>query len=161
RIKNKATCTLKEKQRYILNLQKAKYFSSCALNKNEYNKILDTLKMIHDGTKKVKESKINILTHKYELFKMEEHESVEMFNRFTIIIIDLKSLTKEAKNLATLKLDELFGSLKVYEKEIMDEIMDEIMHRRRKIITPKANTSGRKCEKKHYSDFDDEEDLTL
>ena len=43
----------------------------------------------------VKKSKINILTHQYKLFNMEEVESIdEMFSRFTVIISDLKSLEK-------------------------------------------------------------------
>lgn len=81
---------------------------------------------------------------------MEETESIkEMFNRFTMIINDLKSLGKtystqeqirkilrslpkvwrpkvttiqKAKDLARLQLDKLLGSLKVHEQEIMDEI---------------------------------------
>lgn len=55
--------------------------------------IWDTLRFAHEGTNQVKEANINILIHIYELFKMDEHESVEeMFNRFTVITNDPKSL---------------------------------------------------------------------
>ena len=55
--------------------------------------------MIYEGTNQVKESKINILVHKYELFKIEPHETIgDMFIRFTEIINELKSLGKDYSN---------------------------------------------------------------
>ena len=57
----------------------------CALDANEFNwistcssvkKIWDRLEVIHEGTNQVKESKINMLVHNYELFKMEPAESI-------------------------------------------------------------------------------------
>src|SRR5262249_55954778 len=91
----------------------------------------------------VKSTKVSLLTHKYELFKMEESETIsDMFTRFTGILNELKSLGKEykneevvrkilrclphswspkvtaieeAKDLDTLKLDELMGSLMTHE----------------------------------------------
>ncbi len=51
--------------------------------------------MTHEGTNQVKESKINMLVHKYELFKMESNETIScMFTRFTNIVNGLKSLGK-------------------------------------------------------------------
>jgi len=42
--------------------------------------------MTHEGTNKVKESKIGMLVHQYELFKMLPNESItSMFTRMTII----------------------------------------------------------------------------
>ena len=74
----------------------------CALDPNEYNRILtcesakeiwDRLEVTHEGTSQVKESKINILVHNYELFKMKIDESIiDMFTRFTDIINGLKFL---------------------------------------------------------------------
>ena len=86
----------------------------------------------------MKESKINMLVHKYELFKIERDESItEIFTHFTNIINYLKSLSKsyfnsdlmrkilrsfprtweakvtaiqEAKDLNILPLEELLGS---------------------------------------------------
>ena len=55
--------------------------------------------MTHEGTSQVKESKINILVHKYELFKIEPHETIsDIFIRFTKIINELKSLRKDYSN---------------------------------------------------------------
>ena len=99
--------------------------------------------------KKEKERKGNILNHKFERFKMQEHESIkEIFTRFTTVVNELNALGKkytthqrikkimrsllkiqrpkvtvltEAKNLTTLSMDELIGSLKVHEQELMDE----------------------------------------
>ena len=52
----------------------------------------------------MKESKINILVHKYELFKMEINESItEMFTRFTDIINGLKSFGKIYSNVEMVK----------------------------------------------------------
>ena len=80
----------------------------CALDANEFNhistcmsakKIWDRLEITHEGTNQVNESKINMLVHKYELFKMEHDESItEMFTHFTDIINDLKNLGKSYSN---------------------------------------------------------------
>ena len=51
----------------------------CALSASEFNRIFtcssakeiwDRLEVTHEGTSQVKESKINILVHKYKLFQM-------------------------------------------------------------------------------------------
>lgn len=53
----------------------------------------------HDDTDQIKESKINILIHQYEFFKMQEYESMEeMISRFIVIINDHKSLGKTYTN---------------------------------------------------------------
>ena len=80
----------------------------CAIDPNEFNcistnksakEIWDRLKVIHEGTNEVKESKINILIHNYELFKMKSDESItEIFTRFTDIINGLKSIGKVYSN---------------------------------------------------------------
>ena len=124
----------------------------CALDPNEYNRISTyestkeiwyRLKVPHEGTSQVKESKINILVHNYELFKIKLDESItEIFTRFADIVNGLKSLGKvypnneqvrkvlrslpkawEAKvtaiqkvnDLNTLALDELLGFPMTYE----------------------------------------------
>ena len=68
----------------------------CAFDPNEYNRIFtcestkeigDRLEVTHEGTSQVKESKINILVHNYELFKMKSDDSItEIFIRFTDIL---------------------------------------------------------------------------
>ena len=79
-----------------------------ALDPNEFNRIFtynfvkeiwDRLQVIHEGTNQVKESKINLLVHNYELFKMEPTETIsEMFTRFTNIINGMKNLGKTYTN---------------------------------------------------------------
>ena len=127
-----------------------------ALSVNEFNRISssatvkeirDRLEVTHEGTNQVtnqvKETKINMLVHKYELFKMESNESItDIFTRFTDIINNLKNLEKlytdsdlcrknlrslpqiweskvmailEAKDLSSLKVKELIGSLMTHE----------------------------------------------
>ena len=80
----------------------------CVLDANEFNrisictsakKIWDILEVTHKETNQVKESKINMLVHKYELFKMEPNESISnMFTRFTDITNFLKFLSKDYTN---------------------------------------------------------------
>ena len=87
---------------------KAMNVLNCALDLNEYNRIStcestkeiwDRLEGTHEGTSQVKESKINILVHNYELFKIKTDESItKMFTRFTNIINSLKSLRKVYPN---------------------------------------------------------------
>ena len=76
----------------------------CAIDKNEFNhvcqcksakEILKLFEITHEGTNQVKECKVNILVHDYELFSMKDFESiVEMFSRFMVIVNELESLGK-------------------------------------------------------------------
>ncbi|WP_374695496.1 hypothetical protein ACEW7V_00205 [Areca yellow leaf disease phytoplasma] len=80
----------------------------CALDANEFNQIFtcssakeiwDKLEVTHEGTFQVKISKINLLVHNYELFKMEPSEIISaMFSRFIDIINGLKSLGRVYSN---------------------------------------------------------------
>ena len=122
------------------------------MNRNEYNRICQCksakeiwrlLKVAHEGTNQVKESKINLLVHSYGLFFMKDNETIfEMITRFTDIINGLEVLGKtymesekvmkilrslpskwhtkvttiqKAKHLTKLTLEELIGSLMTYE----------------------------------------------
>ncbi|CAN0838933.1 Retrovirus-related Pol polyprotein from transposon TNT 1-94 [Linum grandiflorum] len=124
----------------------------CALCKDEYNRIsnCDTaneiwkmLETTHEGTSRVKETKINLLIHEYEMFRMQSDESIKrMYDRLNMIVSKLKSLGKtiekkevvrkilrsltkewmpkktaleEIQNLDTLSLEELLGSLIAHE----------------------------------------------
>ena len=68
-----------EEQKKAVNLD-AKVMNAlfCALNKEEFNRVSTTrsvnqiwqiLQVTHEGTNKVKESKISVLIHRFELFK--------------------------------------------------------------------------------------------
>ena len=153
----RASWNVDQKIKYQLNL-KAKHYLMCAISRAEHDKvhscenakeIWDTLALAHEGSSQVKESKISILVHQYELFKMADHETiVQMFGRFQTITNNLRSLGKvyeskdhvrkilrslskkwrpkvtaiqEAKDLNTLSLEEMLGSLKVHELELNGE----------------------------------------
>ena len=87
---------------------KAKYLLTCALSKSEYDKIIscdsdkeiwDRLQVLHEGTDQVTETKISMLVHQYEMFKMLEHESIDkMTTRFMHSINQLKTLGKRYSN---------------------------------------------------------------
>ncbi|XP_070020513.1 structural maintenance of chromosomes protein 3-like [Nicotiana sylvestris] len=115
---------------------RAKKILVCGIGPDEYNrvsacdtakKIWETLQTAHEGTTQVKQSKIDMLTIEYELFRMKDDESIQdMHIRFTSIINELHSLGDviprnklvnaiiEAKDLQTLTMDELIGNVKTY-----------------------------------------------
>lgn len=65
---------------------------------------MEKLEITHEGTKKVKASKIQMLTQDYELFRMKPTKSSsEIFGRFTNIITSLKLLGKSYKNAELVK----------------------------------------------------------
>ena len=78
---------------------KAKTLLVCGIGPDEYNRvsacesakeILDCLKTAHEGTEQVKESKIDMLTSRYENFKMKEGETIhDMFTKFSSITNEL------------------------------------------------------------------------
>ncbi|XP_070020495.1 uncharacterized protein [Nicotiana sylvestris] len=127
----------------------AKKILVCGIGPDEYNRITacDTAKEIREalqtareGTTQVKQSKFDMLTIEYELFRMKDDESIQdMHTRFTSIINELHSLGEtiprnklvrkilsilpspweskvnvitEAKDLQELTIDELIGNLK-------------------------------------------------
>jgi len=105
--------------------------------------IWDTLELAFEGTSEVKRSKIDLIMSKYELFAMNKNEKInDCFRRFMTIVNDLRSLGKsfsdedlvrkilrsltdawtakvtavyEAKDLSTLSLEQLIGSLMTHE----------------------------------------------
>ncbi|GKC45387.1 hypothetical protein Tco_1063109 [Tanacetum coccineum] len=106
-----------------------------------------TLIITHQGNSQVKNCKIDLLTQEYEKFSISNKETIDSgFTRFNAIVTSLKSLDpdyssknhvrkflcalllkwrakvtpiEEAKDLATLPLDELIGNIKVY-KMVLD-----------------------------------------
>ncbi|XP_070037114.1 uncharacterized protein [Nicotiana tomentosiformis] len=127
-------------------------FLSIGIRADEYNRITscqsakeiwEALQTAHEGTTQVKQSKIDMLTTKYELFRIKDDESIQdMHTLFTSIINELHSLGEviprnklvkkilsvlpgswkitvnviiEAKDLQKLTIDELIGNLKTCE----------------------------------------------
>ena len=76
----------------------------CALNPTEFNRIStcktakeiwDKLKVTHEGTSQVKESKIALLSNQYEMFKTQVNESItSWFDRYTTIVNQLNQLER-------------------------------------------------------------------
>ena len=130
---------------------KAKTLLVCGIGPDEFNRvsacasakeIWDCLKTSHEGTEQVKESKIDMLTSRYENFKMKEGETIhDMFTKLSSITNELRSLgepismTKqvrkvlrilpksweskvdaitEAKDMKVLTMDALIGNLKTH-----------------------------------------------
>ncbi|GAV59202.1 UBN2 domain-containing protein, partial [Cephalotus follicularis] len=107
----------------------------------------------YEGTNQVKESKISMLVHEYELFIMHDNECIsDMFSRFTTIINSLKNLGKsysnqeltpkvtaieEAKDLSTLPLEQLLGSLMTHETTMKNHENVEV--KKKKSIAFKAS----------------------
>ncbi|XP_075082992.1 uncharacterized protein LOC142166949 [Nicotiana tabacum] len=81
---------------------RAKKILLCGIGPDEYNKISayqstkeiwDSLQTAHEETTQVKQSKIDMLTTEYELFRIKDDESIkDMHTRFTSIINELYSL---------------------------------------------------------------------
>jgi len=74
-----------ERRRVQYNL-KAKIIITSALGMDEYfrvsncknaNEMWDTFQVTHEGTTNVKRSRINTLTHEYELFIMNQNETIQ------------------------------------------------------------------------------------
>ncbi|XP_075096473.1 uncharacterized protein LOC142174554 [Nicotiana tabacum] len=81
---------------------RAKKILVCGIGPDEYNRISacqsakeiwEALQTAHEGTTQVKQSKFDMLTTEYELFRMKDDESIQdMHTRFTFIINELHSL---------------------------------------------------------------------
>ncbi|XP_073224751.1 uncharacterized protein [Cicer arietinum] len=155
--KKEANWTTDEKSKVLLN-SKAHLFLSCALSREESERVdecktakevWDTLQTHHEGTSHVKETRIDIGIRKFELFEMNEGETIdEMYSRFTTIVNELRSLGKaytvqervrkimrclpiiwrpmvtaisQAKNLESLPLEELIGTLRAHEVLLQED----------------------------------------
>nr|XP_027192718.1 uncharacterized protein LOC113787762 [Cicer arietinum] len=102
-LKKEADWTAEDKAKVLLN-SKAQLFLSCALSREESERVdecttakevWDTLQTHHEGTSHVKETRIDIGIRKFELFEMQEGETIdEMYSRFTTIVNEMRSLGK-------------------------------------------------------------------
>ena len=81
-VKEKSTWSADEKAQVLLN-SKARLFLSCALTMEECERVdecknakevWDTLRIHHEGTSHVKETRIDIGVRKFEVFEMSENE---------------------------------------------------------------------------------------
>ncbi|GAV58190.1 zf-CCHC domain-containing protein/UBN2 domain-containing protein [Cephalotus follicularis] len=167
---------------------KAKHVLFCAVGPNEFNRISscesakemwDLLEVTYESTNQVKESKISMLVHEYELFLMHDNECIsDMFMRFTTIVNSLKNLGKsysnqelvrkilrclprswtpkvtaiaEAKDLSTLPLEQLLGSLMTHETTMKNH--EHVKVKKKKTIALRAS--------RKESESDEDDDIVL
>ena len=145
------------------------------------------LEITHEGTNQVKESKINVLVHSYELFFMKVNETiVEKITRFTDIVNGLETLGKtykeskkvmkilrslpskwdakvttiqEVKDLTKLPLEELIGSLMTYEINFAKKQQEGEDKKKKNIALKSTTKEEEEVEKEKQSKED--EDLAL
>jgi len=164
---------------------------ACGVDTQEYGRIsgCDTayeiwklLESHHEGSSRMKETRVDIFVRKYELFSMQPGESIsEMNTRFTEITNNLKNLGKkvnegdkvrkvlrslsndwekkttaieEAQDLNTLSMEDLIGSLMAYEIQMNGRKEIESSKKKEKVIALKANFESEKSD-------DDESDEEL
>ncbi|XP_033510761.1 uncharacterized protein [Nicotiana tomentosiformis] len=101
---------------------RAKKIVICVIGPDEYNRISacqsakeiwEALQTAYEGTTQVKESKIDMLTTEYELFKMKEDEPT--LNMHTRFMESKVNVIVKSKDLQKLTIDELTENLKTYE----------------------------------------------
>ncbi|GAV69223.1 UBN2 domain-containing protein, partial [Cephalotus follicularis] len=150
---------------------KAKHIIICAINSNDFNRISscvsakemwDRLEVTYEGTNQVKEAKVSMLVHEYEMFTMTENEDIKsMFSRFTNIINALKALDKtySNKNLNVLALEDLLGSLMTHELSMQKKDDDEEKEKKKKKIV--ALKSSQTEDSEDDDDDDNDEELAF
>lgn len=149
--------------------------------------IWHALEITHEGTSRVKESNINLLVHTYELFWMKPSETiVDMYTHCTNVVNSLKALGKyflnfklvnkilrsipkswdpkvmviqEAKDLNKFPLEELIGSLMIY--EITYSANEELENNLPKNKTDMTLRTHEDHLKENSSDEDYDDDLAL
>ncbi|KAE8677928.1 hypothetical protein F3Y22_tig00111473pilonHSYRG00032 [Hibiscus syriacus] len=148
---------------------KAIHIIFCALGPDEYGRvspcttakeIWDKLQVTHEGTDEVKKSKISILTHSYENFRMKPNEDIKaMTDRFSTIVNGLKSYGEIISNEKL-----LIGSLLTHEMMLEDEVdldrIDETPKEKEKKKNIRVALKSTKDESDSNNDDDDEE-MTL
>jgi len=130
---------------------------------NTANNIWDTLKIHHEGTSHVEETRIDFEVREFEIFEKSEEENIdEMYSRFTSIMNELKSLGKiysphdrirkilrchpsswrpmvttitQAKDLNVLALEDLIGTLRA--RDVL--LQEDKLIKKGKMISLKAS----------------------
>ncbi|CAM8954176.1 unnamed protein product [Rhodiola kirilowii] len=135
-----------------------KMISTCEVAKKAW----DILQMAHEGTTKVKISRMEMVKSKFEKLRMQEDETIADFNTRVLDISNesfalgepmseetlvrkvLRSLpkryamkalaVKEAHDVRTMRLDELMGSLQAHQMEMEMEMDEEEQHKKVKCV---------------------------
>ncbi|GAV67594.1 LOW QUALITY PROTEIN: UBN2 domain-containing protein, partial [Cephalotus follicularis] len=84
-----------DEDRKIVQLNaKAKHIIICATNSNEFNRVSscvsakdmwDRLEVTYEGTNQLKEAKINMFVHEYEMFTMHDNEDIKTMKKKAMI----------------------------------------------------------------------------
>ncbi|GJU06785.1 hypothetical protein Tco_1123215 [Tanacetum coccineum] len=156
------------------------------LLKDDQKKQLD--KNNEASNSQVKDFKIDLLTQKYEKFSISSEETIDSgFTRFNVIVTSLKSLdqdyssenhvkkficalplkwrakvtvSEEAKDLATLPLDELIGNIKVYEMILVnDDVASKTTKEKVKSLALKAKVTREQTSDNSDSQGGSDEDV--
>ncbi|KAL5128559.1 hypothetical protein HKD37_14G040785 [Glycine soja] len=102
----------------------------------------------------IKRSRVNTLTHEYELFRMNPNEnihSMEWQPKVTAI--------SESKDLSSMSLATLFGKLQEHEMELQRLNQNEETDKKKRSISLKASSSMK--EENEEDESEDEEDFSL
>nr|XP_009622274.1 uncharacterized protein LOC104113718 [Nicotiana tomentosiformis] len=140
---------------------RAKKILICGIRPDEYNcisacqnakEIWEALQIVHEGTTQVKQSKIDILTTEYELFRMKDDKSIQdMYTHFTSIINELHSLgeiiprNKHVRKILSVlpgSWDSKVNAIteaKDLQKLTIDELIGEIEHERDDLVVVAVN----------------------
>jgi len=147
-----------EEKRVCQNNAKARHIIMCALSEEEMSKVhamvsamemWDILALTYEGSKEVKRNKLTMLKRQYEIFAIEDHESIQsMVSRLQVILNNLRSLgstvsqyeindkilrilpakwraqettLRTSKDLEVMPLEELVGILTIYEQVIQND----------------------------------------
>ena len=161
----------------------------CTISFEEYRKISqckttkemwDKLEITHEGTRQIRQTKADMLTHEYELFHMKEDEKIDkMFERLSVIINNfdvlrktltdeelarkfLRSLTRpwlskistiqEGRDISTLIYDERRGNLIAYETT---HLRNEVGDKKKKSLALKSQEEE-ESESKNETNLSDE-----
>ncbi|GAV71047.1 UBN2 domain-containing protein, partial [Cephalotus follicularis] len=138
-----------------------------SLDKTEYNLVRrctsahDVWKLLiltHEGTEQVKNAKLALLNRDYELFKMQPNESIKnLYNR----LLDITNGLLESKDLKTMEIEELLGSLMTHEvklnKKSANLVETKPQEERRKDIALKS-THKEEMTTWHLSDDESSDD---
>ncbi|CAM8966753.1 unnamed protein product [Rhodiola kirilowii] len=142
-----------------------KMISTCEIAKKAW----DVLQTAHEGTTKVKISRMEMVTSKFKNLRMQEDETIADFNtrvldisnesfalgepisKETLVRKVLRSLpkryamkalaVKEAHDVRTMRLDELMGSLQAHEMEMEMEMDEEEQHKKVKCVGLKSEVT--------------------
>ncbi|GAV63755.1 UBN2 domain-containing protein, partial [Cephalotus follicularis] len=155
--KPRNTYNYEDRKRVQMNA-KAKHIIICAINSSDFNRVSscisakemwDRLEVRYEGTNQVKEDKLSMLVHDYEMFTMNKNEDIKsMFTRFTNIINALQALDKVYSNTEMVR--RILRSLMTHELSILKNDDDEEKEKRKKkIVALKSFT---------FEDSDDDDD---